>query len=144
MSASLGIWFLALLAKAGDLYFAFAVVDAFDCTAWGKLKKAECNPSGRSLGLRLDGFLSLISSTGVIGLSLIVWRNLVTLWRGGRTWSATESTPWTRRREIWKHWRPARWSVARLICLVVWIPGPGIILLGKSGRELQTSWAEVG
>tara|TARA_R110002003_G_scaffold274_3_gene18016 strand:- start:761 stop:1690 length:930 start_codon:yes stop_codon:yes gene_type:complete len=143
VSASLGIWFLAILAKAGDLYFAFAVADAFDCIAWGKLKKAEYNPSGRSLGLRLDGFLSLISSTGVVGLSLIVWKNLVTLWKRRRTWSTIETTPWTRCREMWKHWRPARWSVARGVCLMVLIPGPGIILLGKLGTVAHPSSEEV-
>ncbi|KAF2030755.1 hypothetical protein EK21DRAFT_111627 [Setomelanomma holmii] len=135
VSASLGIWFLAVLAKAGDLYFAFAVADAFDCVAWGKLKKAQHNPSGRSLGARLEGFFALASSTGVVGLILIVWRNIKVAWTGEKIHSAIQSTKLTRLREMWKHWRPARWSVTRLICLIALIPGPGIILLAAIDQK---------
>src|SRR5690242_16664807 len=37
VSAQLGTWFLAIVAKTGDLAFAYAVADAFDSIAWGKL-----------------------------------------------------------------------------------------------------------
>ncbi|KAH7076169.1 hypothetical protein FB567DRAFT_583288 [Paraphoma chrysanthemicola] len=127
---SWGIWVLVIVAKAGDLYFAYALADAFDCVAWGKLKTAGRDDSGRSLGRRPREFLALISSTGVIALGCIVWTDMVTLWRERRKWTTIESTARTRCRERWKHWRSARWSIGRLFCLMVMIPGPGIILVG--------------
>ncbi|KAH7063791.1 hypothetical protein BKA63DRAFT_182460 [Paraphoma chrysanthemicola] len=130
-----GIWILGIVAKAGDLYYAYAVADAFDCVAWGKLRTAGRDPLGRSLGRRLDEFLALTSSTGVLALGWIVWKDMITLMRERRRWTTMESTTRTRLREVWKHWRPARWSFARLFCLIVLIPGPGIILLGDIDQK---------
>lgn len=132
VNGSWGTWFLAILAKAGAIAFAFAVADTFDCFAWGKLKKRKrkAGPEGFD-GTRLGWFLAVVSSPGVVGLTRILFRNCTTLRKQRKTWAAPHWGFFRKSRERWKRWRTARWSFARLAFIIVLIPGPGIILLGK-------------
>ncbi|KAF2678171.1 hypothetical protein K458DRAFT_395238 [Lentithecium fluviatile CBS 122367] len=121
ISPEWGIWVLAILAKAGDISFAFAVEDAFDTLAWGKLRKR-----GRVRGtMGLVWWVSLLSATGVGGLVGILWRGLKRLFRRGGDGGRVPV------RERWKRGKEMRWSLARLAFLIILIPGPGIILLAN-------------
>lgn len=132
-----GIWILAILGKAGDISFAFAVEDAFDTFAWRKLRKRTRvnSPVG------LVWWTSLLSSTGFEPLVKIVGRGLRRAvrkwWRGWREgWGITGS-------EWWSDWTDARWGLVRLACLVLLVPGPGIILLGALMLLLLTTSGDV-
>lgn len=142
VSASFGTWFLNILAKAGDITFAIAVADASDCLAWGKLKKRQGDGGVGSFGgMRLTWFLALVSSTSLTGLFLILWDNIKMLWRERGTWLWPDWDRPRRVRERWRRWRYVRWSFARLVFVMVMIPGPGIILMGKScGCIRNSSW----
>lgn len=132
--ASFGTWLLAIFAKAGDLCFAFAIEDTFDVIAWRKLKARKRNDDV----VTLEWFLSVISSTGLEGLIRLLWRKfrrwVVRMVRVSRTPGLPGSEVEESREQRWRRWlrsgRNARWTFARLLCLIVLIPGPGIILMG--------------
>lgn len=139
VSASLGTWILAIFAKAGDICFAFAIEDTFDTIAWRKLKAKKRNFGSKPL----EWFLSVTPSTGIEGLVQLLWRRSRlrrVLARhhegllGGQNEAQTsgnENASWERRwRDWWKRGSFSRWPLARLLFVVVMIPGPGIILMG--------------
>ncbi|PSN74809.1 hypothetical protein BS50DRAFT_671117 [Corynespora cassiicola Philippines] len=114
VSAPVGTWFLTMLAKAGDIAFAFAVEDMFDTMTWRYLKyRRNWYPAEDSGTIRLDLFLALMSSTGVEGLFRILRRSI----KWGRRWAGINSS--------------GGWSLIRLIFLMALIPGPGIILMAN-------------
>lgn len=114
VSPSLGNWFLTILAKGGDITFAFAVEDMFDTLTWRKLKQRRRTSGQDSFGgIRLYWFLALLSSTGVEGLVKILMKSL-------------------RKRTV--RGNAGKWSFIRLLFIVALIPGPGIILMGMSHR----------
>jgi hypothetical protein len=120
LSPTVGTWTLAMLAKPGDIAFALAVEDMFDSLAWGRMKES----SMRKGYVPLPWFLTTWSVTGPIALLKILWRSL----RWPKISDVTlQSNGW---RGHWKGTELARWSVARLIFLILLIPGPGIVLLG--------------
>ncbi|KAF2448195.1 hypothetical protein P171DRAFT_207896 [Karstenula rhodostoma CBS 690.94] len=140
VSPSLGTWILAIFAKAGDICFAFAIEDTFDTLAWRKLGARNRNHDFVSL----EWFMSMTSSTGIEGLTRLLWRrSRFRKWmmrHFGRLWGAKqvvrpsegegEVASWERRwRDWWKNGRYSRWPFARLLFVAVMIPGPGIILL---------------
>jgi hypothetical protein len=133
VSASFGTWILTVFAKAGDLAFAIAIANTFDCLAWGKLSKRHVGVGGpqRMKSPKLDWFLALGSSTGLTGLILLIRENFAVMRKRRRASAAVHSSFEQRLREIWKDWRTVRWSLARLAFLALLIPGPGIILLGE-------------
>jgi hypothetical protein len=113
VNASTGNWFLTLLAKAGDITFAFAVEDAFDTLTWRMLKKRKRTSGRHSFGgMKLYWFLALVSSTGVEGLVKIIFKSF--------------------RKQTTKRAAGIRWSFVRLAFIIALIPGPGIILMCKS------------
>lgn len=132
VNGSWGTWFIAILAKAGDLAFAFAVLEAFDCLAWSRLRKAQMGGAQQGHnGTRLDWFLAMVSSTGIFGLIMIFCRSVRSL-RRRQTASTVPNVGFVKKRlERWKRSETARWSLARVLFIVILIPGPGIILLGK-------------
>ncbi|KAH7076170.1 hypothetical protein FB567DRAFT_632440 [Paraphoma chrysanthemicola] len=125
ISPTMGTWELAILAKAGDIAFAFAIEDMFDSLAWGRLKQSQL----RRGFVNLPWFLTTWSATGPIALLRIFWKEI-----SGRIF-ADQQRFQGRRRERWKNCRLLRWSFARLVCLMLLIPGPGIILLGDIQQE---------
>ncbi|OAF99277.1 uncharacterized protein CC84DRAFT_1222973 [Paraphaeosphaeria sporulosa] len=142
VSPSLGTWILAIFAKAGDICFAFAIEDTFDALAWRKLGSRH----RRYDVVPLEWFLSMTSSTGIEGLTRLLWRrSRLRRWTVryfGRLWRAEqvvqtsegegEVASWERRwRDWWKGGRYFRWPFARLLFVAVMIPGPGIILLAN-------------
>jgi hypothetical protein len=113
VNAPTGNWFLTLLAKAGDITFAFAVEDAFDTLTWRKLKERKRrNGPETFVGMRLYWFLALLSSTGVEGLVKIIHKSI--------------------KKKTVKRKTGIKWSVIRLLFIIVFIPGPGVILMGMS------------
>lgn len=126
VSAPLGTWFLTLLAKGGDIIFGIAVADTFDTLTWRKLKERKWVSGPREFGgMRLDMFLSLVSSTGAGGLVEILTRKM----KGDATRK-----------------KGAKWmAVVRLGFLIMFIPGPGIILMGTTsyshldGQQLRAN-----
>ncbi|KAF2729967.1 hypothetical protein EJ04DRAFT_580265 [Polyplosphaeria fusca] len=111
VSAPLGTWLLTLFAKAGDIAFAIAVADTIDTMTWRKLKeRVKINGEDSFVGIKLDWFLSLISSTGVEGLIRILARSPKAGW--------------------WKH-TAGRWALIRLTFIFALIPGPGVILMAN-------------
>ncbi|KAH7063792.1 hypothetical protein BKA63DRAFT_182528 [Paraphoma chrysanthemicola] len=125
ISPTMGTWELAILAKAGDIAFAFAVEDMFDSLAWGRLKQNWL----RRGYVSLPWFLTTWSATGPIALLRIFWKEI------SRRIFANQQRFQRRRRERWKNYNLLRWSFARLVCLILLIPGPGIILLGNIQQE---------
>lgn len=108
VSASLGTWIIVMLAKSSDVAFGFAVADAIDTMTWRKLtERLKINRGERFIGIRLEWFLALISSTGVEGLVKILARS---------------------RKKGWGRYTAGRWALLRLIFITALIPGPGIIL----------------
>ncbi|KAF2821409.1 hypothetical protein CC86DRAFT_411101 [Ophiobolus disseminans] len=63
----MGTWELAMLAKSGDIVFAFAVKDMFDSLAWGSLKESSLQKGYVSL----PWFFITWSATGPIALERI-------------------------------------------------------------------------
>lgn len=150
-SPQLGIWILSIFAKAGDITFAFAVQDTFDIFAWRKLKQRQGVSGPENFGgIKLVWFLSMVSSTGVLGLIRILWRTVIksvfinvfrVVFRkkkarqqaGGLlgpnpNGHISEKRTW---RQWWKNGAFARWSFIRLLFIVILIPGSGIILMGE-------------
>lgn len=152
--ASFGTWLLAIFAKAGDICFAFAVEDMFDTIAWRKVKMRD----GVRAPVKLEWFLSVVPSTGIEGLSWILWRRLrrwvVKIPNRFRRWTgmlksmlkgqgsneeheevvrASLEQKW---RQWWKKGVLSRWTFARLMFVAILIPGPGIILLGMRNSLL--------
>ncbi|KAF2477512.1 uncharacterized protein BDR25DRAFT_299433 [Lindgomyces ingoldianus] len=111
VSAPLGNWFLTILAKAGDISFAFAVEDTVDTLTWRRLKEMR-RIGGRGVfsGVNLGWFLALISSTGAEGLLRI-------LRKSSRKFLPRNSA--------------GVWSLVRLGFIFALIPGPGIILMAS-------------
>ncbi|ORY15112.1 hypothetical protein BCR34DRAFT_188905 [Clohesyomyces aquaticus] len=111
VSAPLGNWFLTILAKAGDISFAFAVEDTIDTLTWRRLKeRTKIAGSGNFNGIRLEWFLALMSTTGVEGLFGVLKKST--------------------RHGLLKN-TAGRWSFIRLAFILVLIPGPGIILMAS-------------
>ncbi|KAF2200900.1 hypothetical protein GQ43DRAFT_481187 [Delitschia confertaspora ATCC 74209] len=115
--ASWGTWILTILSKAGDIFFALAVQDVCDSLVWRKLAKRWRVTMGTSFaGVPLGWFLSMVSSIGVEGLFRLLWGSLK--FNSGKLWRIRMA------RHGW-------WSLARLLVLLVFVPGPGIILMAN-------------
>ena len=103
---------MTLLAKGGDITFAFAVEDTFDTFTWRMLRERKRTSGPNNFGgMKLYWFLALVSSTGVEGLVKIIIKSF--------------------RNQTDKRAAGIRWSSIRLAFILVLIPGPGVILMGK-------------
>ncbi|KAF2112668.1 hypothetical protein BDV96DRAFT_633921 [Lophiotrema nucula] len=104
-----------MLAKSGDIAFGFAVDDAIDTMTWRKMKeRVKINLGEKFIGIRLEWFLALMSSTGMEGLLRILFR---------------------RRREGWRRNSAGRWAFIRLVFILALIPGPGMILTANIKQQ---------
>ncbi|KAF2003156.1 hypothetical protein P154DRAFT_112626 [Amniculicola lignicola CBS 123094] len=126
LNPSLGTWFLQILAKSGDIAFAFAVEDAFDTLTWRRLREEKRISGAAFGGIRLDWFLSLVSSTGVEGLVRLLTKAIKSSVQRRRTPPGVE--PPQVHGGGW-------WAFLRLIFILGLIPGPGIILMANINQK---------
>ncbi|KAH7117881.1 hypothetical protein B0J11DRAFT_592362 [Dendryphion nanum] len=122
-----GTWILTLLAKGGDIAFAFAVEDTCDTIAYrtlawrrsieGMVASGKVTPEKAKRRQKLEWFLALTSTTGVEGLGKILWGE------GTRG----------QRRVVGGKIRGL--ALARLVFIFVLIPGPGMLLVANMDQK---------